>query len=304
MPAATAADNDRDGSRDAEIAIVMPVLNAEDTITTQLEALAQQTYENSWCLVLADNGSDDRSLAIAQGYADRLPLRIVDASAKRGAAFARNVGARACQSRLLGFVDADDAVAPEWLANVVHALTRHPAVASRFGKERLNPPNLRETRDLAQEHGLGAHNYAPFLPHAGGSGLAVHRRVHEEIGGFDESLLRLQDTDYCWRIQLAGYALHYEPSALLHVRFRPEGRTALSQAFTQGRYNGRLYYRYRSQGMEAVPLVNTLKQIVVLVAKLPTTRDPLKRVKRQRTAANLIGIAIGRLEAPWRIRRA
>lgn len=288
-----------DGVRDCDIAVIMPVLNAEETIATQLEALSRQTYPGRWQLIIADNGSKDRGLEIARGYADRLPLRVVDASTKRGAAHARNVGAEASDAPLLAFVDADDEVSVEWLEEIANALVHHSAVASRFDKERLNPPELRATRNLAQEKGLGEHNYAAFLPHAGGSGLAVHRSIHEKIGGFDERLLRLQDTDYCWRIQLAGHTLHYASDAVLHVRFRPEGGASLRQAFTYGRYDGRLYHRYRTHGMQQVPLGRTLKQVTILLAKLLMPGDADKQKKRRRSAANLLGIVVGRTEARW-----
>lgn len=282
------------------ISVVIPVLDAEDTLADQLDALARQRFGGAWELIVADNGSRDRGLDVARAYADRLPLKVVDASAVPGASHARNVGARAARAPLLAFVDADDEVADDWLDRIVSALGSHAAVASRFDKERLNPPKLRATRDLAQEKGLGGHNYAAFLPHAGGSGLAVRRAVHEAIGGFDERLLRLEDTDYCWRLQLAGHELHFESEAVLHVRFRPEGRAADRQAFAYGRYNGHLYHRYRNKGMGSAPVMRDLKLIVIVGAKVLFGRDPVKRAKRRRMWLHRVGILVGRLEARLR----
>lgn len=281
------------------VAVIVPMLDADDTVGEQLEALTRQTFAGAWEVVVADNGSRDRSREVALGYAQRLPLRLVDASGVRGVAHARNVGARATCAPLLAFVDADDVVADDWLEHIAAALQSHAAVASRFDKARLNPPDLQATRNLAQEHGLGEHNYARFLPHAGGSGLAVRREVHEAIGGFDERLLRLQDTDYSWRLQLAGHPLHYEPAAVLHVRFRPSGTASLKQAFLYGRYDGHLYQRYRGRGMARASLMTDFKQIAILLVKLPFGRDPLQRSKRQRTLANIAGIVWGRMEARW-----
>lgn len=283
-----------------DIAVIVPMLDAEATVGEQLEALTRQTFRGPWEVIVADNGSRDRSREVALGFMGRLPLRLVDASSVRGVAHARNVGARASRAPLLAFVDADDVVADDWLEHVKTALDSHPAVASRFDKLRLNAPELRATRNLAQERGLGAHDYAAFLPHAGGSGLAVRRAVHEHIGGFDERLLRLQDTDYSWRVQLAGYGLHFETSALLHVRFRTGAAATLRQAFLYGRFDGHLYQRYRRQGMAAASLANDLKTIAALLLRFPWSRDPAKRRKRLRTVANRAGIVLGRIEARWR----
>jgi glycosyltransferase involved in cell wall biosynthesis len=281
------------------ISVIVPVRNGESTLAVQLEALARQDLAAPWELIVADNGSTDRTVEVARAFASRMDLRIVDASGVRGAGHARNVGARAARAPLLAFVDADDEVAPGWLAAIVDALAEHPVVASRFDKERLNPPDLREKRGLAQDHSLGKHNYAAFLPHAGGSGLAVRRSVHEAIGGFDERLLRLQDTDYSWRLQLAGHAIHLERSALLHVRFRPGGLPSLRQMFDYGRFDGWLYQRYRPHGMERVPLVKDLREIARLIVLVPLSRSGLTRARRLRTLANRLGILIGRLRHPF-----
>ena len=66
-----------------ELSVIIPCLNAEATIATQLEALANQHWSKPWEVVVSDNGSTDNSLEIVKSYKDRLPnLRIVDASAR------------------------------------------------------------------------------------------------------------------------------------------------------------------------------------------------------------------------------
>lgn len=281
------------------ISVIIPVHNAEDTIADQLEALARQDFADPWEVIVADNGSSDGSLAVARRFSDRLPLRCIDASQVRGVAHARNVAARVACAPLLAWVDADDEVAPGWLEAVVTALAEHTVVASRFDKERLNTPELQATRSLPQQHGLSQHNYAPFLPHVGGSGLAIRKSVHDAVGGFDETLLRLADTDYSWRVQLAGHAIHFEPSAVLHVRFRQGGGASFRQAYLYGRFNGRLYHRYRSHGMQRVPLWRDLHSIAAQLVHLPRSAKGAQREQRLRSLLNRIGILIGRIESLW-----
>ena len=45
--------------------------------------------------------------------------------------------------------------------------------------------------------------------------------------GFDEGVRVLEDTDYCWRIQLAGHELHFARDALIYIRFRADARKYL-----------------------------------------------------------------------------
>ena len=78
------------------VSVIMPVYNAAATIGEQLEALAHQDFAGGWELLIADNGCTDRTRDIAANFADRLPMRVIDASAEKGTALARNTAARAC----------------------------------------------------------------------------------------------------------------------------------------------------------------------------------------------------------------
>lgn len=285
-----------DGPR---VSVVMPVFNAEGTLATQLEALARQEFDEPWELIVVDNGSTDGSVEVARGFTGRLPMRIIDAPTVQGAGHARNVGAREARAPKLLFVDADDEVAAGWMRAIASALDRHDAVASRFDKSHLNTPEVQRARGPKQTEGLSPHNYATFLPHASASGLAVRRAVHEAIGGFDESLLRLEDTDYSWRLQLAGHEIHFEPDAVVHYRYREGGASSIRQAYAYGRYNGRLYNRYRARGMAHAPLRQDLKYIAKQLARLPATARGADREKRLRSLANRAGILLGRLESSW-----
>jgi GT2 family glycosyltransferase len=191
-------------------------------------------------------------------------------------------------------VDADDEVGRGWLAAMVRAIDDHGVVASRFDLERLNSAQVRGTRRMAQEHGLGDHDYVRFLPHVSASGLGVLKQIHEAIGGFDQQLRVLEDTDYCWRLQLSGYPIHFEPGALVHYRLRSTTLASLSQSFNYGRYNGYLYLRYRRLGMEPVSLWGDLRRLAVQSVRLLGT-TPSARPQRLRSLANRLGIVIGRI---------
>src|SRR5664279_4470403 len=74
-----------------KLSVIIACLNGAATLGTQLEALAGQPCPVPWELLLADNGSTDASVAIAESFRPRIPtLRIIDASSHRGAGPARN----------------------------------------------------------------------------------------------------------------------------------------------------------------------------------------------------------------------
>lgn len=250
------------------LSVVIPCRGEPDLLAEQLAALAEQEVpDDPWEVVVADNGSGGALAPVIDRFRDRVPgLRLVDAAQRPGAAHARNVGAAAAHGERLAFVDADDVVAADWVRGMQRALARDRFVASRHDRDRLNPPSLR-SRSVAQVTGVQTYRYPPFLPHAGGCGLGVHRDVHEAVGGFDEDMRLLEDTDYCWRVQLAGVPLAFAPEALVHVRLRSSGVATFRQGYGYGRYNVLLYKRYLDRGMPRLRWTSGVRALLRLLLR-------------------------------------
>jgi GT2 family glycosyltransferase len=275
--------------------IVIPCYNDVDLLVEQLDGLADQTGPEAWEVVIADNGTTggvEVVEAAALPYRARLPeLRVLDASDRRGAAHARNVGVRVARGDKIGFLDADDVAADGWVAAMTAALDSHPVAASRWDVDRLNTEEVASGRRGSQTHGLRTYRHPPFLPHAGGCGLGVRREAFEQVGGFDEGLRLLEDTDLIWRLQLAGYELAFVSDAVVHIRFRESAAASFRQSFGYGRYNVLLYKRYRRHGMPRLTKRAGLYSLVALVTQLPRLFD------RRRRAAYLrsVGFRLGRI---------
>lgn len=225
------------------VSVIIPCFNEAKTIGNQLAALAHQRVDFDWEVIVVDNGSTDGTVTQAERFRDLLPqLRIIQATDRRGAAHARNVGAEAARGRWLAFCDADDAVSGTWLQSVATDLETHPVVASRFDGRWLNPG--RNGRPLGQRHDIERLWYPPFLKHAGGSGLCVWKSHHQAIGGFDERLRILEDADYSIRLQLEGLDIHFSRRAVLHVRYPTDRSGLFRQARLWARANTAIYRRY------------------------------------------------------------
>ena len=253
------------------VSVVIPCLNAAATLGAQLDALCRQTWPGEVEILVGDNGSTDGSRALAESYRNRLSgLRVVQAAARKGPAHAKNVAAAAATGDVLLFCDADDEVADGWIAGLVRELEDHKAAASRHEIERLNGEQARRLHgDPAQQYGLSKYTNPPFLDHAGGCGLGVRRHVFEALGGFDEDYAVLEDTDLCWRLQLAGHRLVFAPEAVVHVRYPATLAGAFRQAARYGRYNVYIYTRYRARGMPRLPMIPGLLRLGSLVLRSP-----------------------------------
>ena len=256
------------------LSVIVPCFNAADTIGVQLEALASQQWSEPWEVVISDNGSTDGTLAVIERYQERLPnLHVINSSERRGAAHAKNVGVQAAAGDVLVFCDADDEVASGWLAAIGTALAEHDFVASRFDPHKLNPPWIPQTIRCPQQEGLQMYKSPPFLPHAGGCGLGVKRSLYKVVGGFDETILVLDDTDFCFKVQLAGAKLHFVPDAMIHIRYRPTLAGMYHQARVWGKQNVLVYKKYRPLGMPKLSWKEGAKAWWDLMWRLPQIRS-------------------------------
>jgi len=279
------------------LSVVIPCRNSAAQFPCQLWALAREKWQGWWEVVIADNGSTDGTRKVAEAFKDRLPrLLVVDASARRGAAYARNVGARSASGEAFLFLDADDEIAPGYLPAMADALAHNDFVAAYRDSESLNTGWVRLSRHTHPYEGF--RTFFNFLPHAGGTRIGVRRSIFESVGGFDESLLRGEDVDFCWRVQLAGTPLRLVPEAIARVRFPKSLRRIYKQARLSGKGDALLYRRYRAAGMPGSSIEDGLQEWLSLIQRLPRIRGKSGWAHWVRR----LGQRVGRLEGSLRYR--
>jgi GT2 family glycosyltransferase len=245
-----------------------------------------------WEVIVADNGSVDDTRAVAEAWADRLPLRIVDASARAGVSAARNAGARAATGDRVLFCDADDEVAPGWVALLAAGLNDHHAVGGRLDRRRFTEERYRRA-GLVESDALTP--WPGYLPFASGANCGFRSGVLTELGGFDEDLVGGgDDVELSWRVHLAGYTLGFVPEAVVHYRERTHGWAAARQFYRYGRQDPHLYRRFSAHGMPGSGLAAGLRSWVHLVVQAPTyLRTPAGRAQWVRSASRRAGRLVG-----------
>lgn len=220
-------------SRPVRASVVIPAFDAATTIDAQLGALAAQSFDGEWEVIVADNGSTDDTVARTHRWRDRLPgLRVVDASRRRGPSAARNIAAESARGEVLLFCDADDAAAPDWVRALAASLeTADAASGSRrydqLNRARLGPADWLEPTFTKQP--------LTHLAAASSHNLGARAEVFAALGGFDESMAAGEDIDFCWRLQLSGYRFVGAPAAVMQIRRREGLLSTYRQAYAYGR---------------------------------------------------------------------
>ena len=122
------------------VSVVIPAFNAEPWIGETLESVARQSYDVSTLEVLVvDDHSSDRTVDIATAVLKSgLPGgRIVRLPLNTGVSAARNIGWQQAKGEWIQFLDADDLISPEKLAEQSQfAALQTPDVAVVYSKWR------------------------------------------------------------------------------------------------------------------------------------------------------------------------
>ena len=257
------------------LSIVIAAYNAETTLGEQLDAIRAQQCDTPYEVIVADNRCTDGTVALVERYQRQMPtLRLVAAHARQGQAHARNTGAAHAHGDALVFCDADDVAADGWLAAMAAALAQHHAVGGSIETTRLNRDAVPRSLGYrgVDRKALG------FLPYMVGCNTGVSRQAFDDAGGFAEDLPPCEDLDFSWKVQLAGYTLHYAPEAAMHYRFRKTLGELYRQVDAYAQIYPLLYRRYAAYGMPRATAREVLAKYWELAKLTPyAIRGPVSR---------------------------
>lgn len=192
---------------DPVISIIMGIYNCEATLEPAIESILNQTYQD-WELIMCDDGSIDDTYAIAKGYVDQYPGKII--LMKNEVNYGLNETLNRClavtRGRYIGRMDGDDLCDSHRLKKELEVLERETDIAivssdMEFFDENgcwgiIAHPTYPEAKDFL--HG-SPFCHAPCL---------VRKEAYVAVKGYTVSkrLLRVED----YHLWLKMYALGYK----------------------------------------------------------------------------------------------
>ena len=207
------------------ISVVVCSYNGERTIERCLSAVTTLAYPN-YEVIVVDDGSTDRTNAIASGY----PVRLIR-TANNGLSAARNEGLAAATGEIVAYIDDDAWPDRDWLSYL--AMTYR--TSDHVGVGGPNVPPREQTR-IEQRVGRAPGGPIHVLrdgteaEHIPGCNCSFRVDALRAIGGFDPSFrVAGDDVDVCWRLQQRGWTLGFAPAAMVWHRRRGSVRAYLRQ---------------------------------------------------------------------------
>jgi glycosyltransferase involved in cell wall biosynthesis len=200
------------------VSIIVCSYNGAKTLGECLESLGQLDYPH-YEIILVDDGSTDNTPEIAARFPD---VRYIYQT-NHGLSHARNHGAALAKGEIFAYTDSDCMADPDWLYYLLSTLLGGDY--GGVGGPNVSPPAQNWIQACVAaapggpSHVLLTDTVAEHIP---GCNMAWYRWAFENVGGFDPEYHKAgDDVDFCWRVQQAGHAIAFSPTAVVwhHRRF-------------------------------------------------------------------------------------
>lgn len=226
------------------VSIIVPVYKTEDYLRQCVDSILAQSLTD-FELLLIDDGSPDGSGAICDDYARRDPRIQAIHKENGGVSSARNLGIEKAAGQYIVFIDSDDWVEPEYLAELVAADDDSANILVIADHQPFREDGLEErtfseayTARLAPDGTTGdqfrslVFNFQIFPPYC-----KLYRRNVILVNGlrFDTSIRTAEDFDFNRRYLELVDAVRYIPSVRYRYRvgykaYRPSNHGVLGQS--------------------------------------------------------------------------
>jgi hypothetical protein len=275
----------------SSLSVVIPTKNRPLLLRRALRSFTSAATRLE--IVVVDDGSRPEIAALnRQACAALLNCRYERLAVSRGAPAARNLGLRVSRGSYVWFMDDDDYATERTVADVLDDL------AARSGAEVLLMPrsvildNTPIERDVPVDEADKFERYRQDGIEVTTSCVLFPRKILTTLGGWDETLLALQDTDLLLRAAaITTFArLRTEP-----VRVDTSAPDRITYAFCDSQL-GKLQFLRKHWGL--LPLKRRLRYIAQVLACSPLLRALRLRRKLRLTSQPLRLAGAGDDEPP------
>ena len=218
------------------ISLIATVLNEGDNIHQLFDSILAQTRPPDE-IVIVDGGSSDDTVAVIEGYRDRLPLRLLHepgCNISEG----RNRAIAGARGHIIAVTDAGVRLDPAWLQRISAPLLQNAGLNVVSGYFRADP---RAPFEIA----LGAASLplareidpATFLPSS--RSIAFRKSAAVAASLYPEWLDYCEDLVFDIRLRAGAGPFTFEPDALAYFRPRPNLRAFFRQYYLYARGDGK-----------------------------------------------------------------
>lgn len=200
-----------------KLSVVMSNHNGQEFLKEAIESILNQTFDD-FEFIIIDDFSNDNSLEIIKSYKDRR-IVVIKNSSNFGLTKSLNIGLKEAKGEFIARMDSDDISEPDRFKKQLaffeknseySVLGCYAQIINSKGRkvgELVNPIEDQEIKEcLIVDNAMSPHG-----------GLIIKKQALDNIGGYDESIIKSQDYDLLLRLS-EKYKMHNLPEFLYRWR--------------------------------------------------------------------------------------
>lgn len=209
--------------------------NGEQVLSRYLPSVVENTCNDNYEIVVADNGSTDNSITLLQ---DRFPdVRVLAFDTNNGFAEGYNQAIKDIHSEYVVLLNSDVEVTNNWLSPILSYMDEHQDIAA------AQPKVLSDRNRSYFEHAGAAGGYMDALAYpycrgrmlsyieqdngqydsiadifwATGACLIIRTEIFKSVGGLDSDFFaHMEEIDLCWRLNSRGHRIVCIPQSIVY----------------------------------------------------------------------------------------
>ncbi|WP_393971466.1 glycosyltransferase [Oxyplasma meridianum] len=204
------------------ISIIVTVKNEEKNIGRLLESLSKQ--DCLFEIVIVDSESKDRTADVVNSFKDRIQyITYIRKRSTRGEG--RNIGVSNAKFDYVAFTDGDTVAGDQWGCRMLESLKKYDIVAGRTVQKGSDHYSRLKRVELLMD---GKEITAPS------ANLGYRKKLFNELGGFDETMITAEDIDLNLRAVMKGATWKNDDSCIIYNYTRDDFAGFMKQAFWNG----------------------------------------------------------------------
>tara|TARA_Y100000034_G_scaffold125539_1_gene175262 strand:+ start:75614 stop:76582 length:969 start_codon:yes stop_codon:yes gene_type:complete len=235
-----------------EFSIIVPVYNRPQEIDELLESLVNQSFQDSFEVIVVEDGSSVKADQIIAKYEQQLTLKYYDKE-NTGAGMSRNYGMERASGNYFIILDSDVIVPPDYLTNVHQCLSNQ--FTDAFGGPDAAHPNFTSMQKAINFSMTSFLTTGGIRGKRGGVGkfqlrsfnLGMSKDAFEATKGFSK-MKTGEDIDFTFRLWEHGFKTQLIPEAFVYHKRRTNIKQFFHQTFAFGKARPILNKKYPGTG--------------------------------------------------------
>jgi len=223
-----------------EVSIIIPSRGKQEDLERILSDLSENESNESWELIIVDDGSETR---LDLGASKKENWKIFRTEESQGAARARNLGAKEAKGKHLAFLSLFLSIPEDYVESVKAFISSHEFDYAQHLTERSPSVSATQFQKFVvdQKHRLSNEKGELRIKQSLFTAAIINSDIFQEIGGFDNAMQHYggHELDLIYRMDKAGYnkriiiqdlplqRVRLEDHETLRNRLREYGKTGL-----------------------------------------------------------------------------